>query len=199
MNPSRSVRPDSENTCSKLKITLNRLDLSKLRTQDIEALLNISENKCPDDTYYLHKLYDMIVSFDETLMDKAVGFKNNFDDFNNLQRMLIRDMKNLKLQNKKLEDERNSLAGQVKECKSRVEMKKKEPRKKWDLTTAQKDLEILKSNVAHIKTPPFSPSSQNEYPEEEIEEIQMPPTARGSPRQKMKVRQSSKRNKRPWY
>lgn len=199
MKPSRSVRPDSEDTCSKLKNTLDGRDLSKLTPQDIQELLSKSENKCPDDAYYLNKLYDMIVSFDETLMDKAVGFKNNFDDFNNLQRMLIRDMKNLKAQNKKLEDERNSLAGQVKECKSRVEMKKKEPRKKWDLTTAQKDLEILKSNAVHIKTPPFSPSSQNEYEEEEIEEIQMPPTARGSPRQKMKVQQSTKKNKRPWY
>lgn len=171
MNTSRSTKNISENTCSKLKFTLDRLDLSKLKPEDIQSLINISENKCPDDTYYLNKLYDMIVSFDETLMDKAVGFKNNFDDFLYLQRMLTRDVKNLKTQNKKLEDERNQLKTEVNECKSKITI------------PPQRDERSNNPKISIIRANPTQ------------EETKIPLTSRSSARRRTPRKNNQKR---PW-
>lgn len=174
MNTSRSIKTNSENTCSKLKFTLDRLDISKLKPEDIQSLINISESKCPDDTYYLNKLYDMIVSFDETLMDKAVGFKNNFDDFLYLQRMLSKDVKNLKIQNKKLEDEKNQLKIEVNECKSKMP------------TITQRNDRSNNPQISTIRPNPI---------QEELEEIKIPLTSRSNARRKTPRKNNQKR---PW-
>jgi hypothetical protein len=143
------VRTNTGSTCSNLKNTLDRLDISKLTPEDVQSLMNISENKCPDDAFYLNKLYDIIVESNNRLI---LTVKDNLS----VTRMMTQDVKNLKIQNKQLENEKNNLKTQVDECKSTKSPRKNEiiyPQKNMDIDIEEIQIPLTSRNSARRKTP----------------------------------------------
>jgi len=89
----------NESICSKVRDSINRFNVSALRSEDIQILLSLSEVKCPQDDIYLNKIYEILKLSEESkencdrkILDSTLNFKNSLNEM----RKMLDDVKKQK-------------------------------------------------------------------------------------------------------